>query len=182
MVLTLFRRESLRHGAPWRQDVLQMIGCDGKRRKLHSSQITPLPLETNAVPKKPNSRQWRSAARLLEFMRMWSEAHTHRKARSPSSTSEDDVMPANVESDVREDEPARSDARVCEPAAARINGAEASASTLYAAWKQKVLPGSPAKSLEGEAKTSPKRAHRSSRERRAPEPGSSRSSIESTWL
>ena len=104
---------------------------------------------------------------------MRSEAHTYRKTGSPGSTSEDAVMQANVESDVREDEPARSGARVCEPAAARTDGAEASASTLYATWKQKVLAGSPAKSLEGEAKTSPKRARGSSRERRAPESGSS---------
>ena len=64
-----------------------------------------------------------------------------------------------------------------EPVAERRDGAEVSASDLYATWKREVLTGSPVESsaMEEVTKTSPKRARGSSLERRAPGSGSSRS-------
>ena len=132
--------------------------------------------EATRTSKKPNSRQRRSAQRLLEFMRS-KGSHEGTVAAPATAGSPPQASTNRPEPGLRT--PVATAPEQRKPRAVEDDGPKAAdhAAVLYTAWKQDALAGSPAKSTEMETNEgSPKRAREPSRARRTPEAGGSQSS------
>ena len=127
--------------------------------------------------KEPNSRQRRSAKRLLEFMRA---KGTHESTTAAPATAGrlPQASTNRPESGVRT--PAAMGSKQRKPKAVENDSQTAAehAAEIYQAWKMDALAGSPAQGKERETvEASPTRARGRTREKRAaPESGGSRSS------
>ena len=170
----MFFRWERAHAPPVETNGGRYASASEKRTRGRSASAQRRP---GTPAKEPNSRQRRSAKRLLEFMRA--------KGTHESTTAAPATAGRLPQASTNRPEPGLRTPAAMDPkqrkqkTAAEDDGPKAAdhAAVLYTAWKQDALAGSPAKSTEMETdEGSPKRARERSRDKRAPESGGSRSS------